>query len=262
MYRGGGCPVPRHKAAFLASAPCRMLVDDRNEGTDMHTDAVVDQASKRPVLLVVGAGRGVGAATACRFGREGWRVGLVARGRDRLDALAQDVCAAGVTVASEAADIRDPAAVQRALRRLSDALGAADAVCFSPLPDVERIKPVLQTTPEDLAASLELSVMGAAATVAAVLPAMRRRGNGTLLFTTGSGALRPSPERAASAITTTAQTVYIQLLRQALAPERIHVAHIAIAGAIGSGERHEPDAIAEQLWKSAHHPDRGFVAVE
>ncbi len=228
----------------------------------MLVDSAATQALDPPALFVVGAGPGVGGATARRFGREGWRVGLVARDAARLDALAQDVRAAGVTVASEAADIQDAAVLQRALRRLTDTLGAPTAVCFSPLPDVERIKPVVETTPADLAASLQLSLVGAAATVAAVLPVMRQRRNGTLLFTTGSGALRPSAERAASAVTTTAQTVYIRLLREALAPEGVHVAHIAIAGAVGYGQRHEPDAIAEQLWQSAHHLDRGFVALE
>lgn len=90
--------------------------------------------------------------------------------------------------------------------------------------------------PEDLSASLELNVVGASAAVGEVLPVMRGRGRGTLLFTTGSGALSPNPERAASGVTTTAATVYIEMLHDALAPEKIHVSHTVIVGPLGPGE--------------------------
>lgn len=62
------------------------------------------------------------------------------------------------------------------------------------------VKPVVETTAEDFAASLELGVVGAAAAVGQILPAMRERRRGTLLFTTGSAAITPNPERATSGV--------------------------------------------------------------
>jgi NADP-dependent 3-hydroxy acid dehydrogenase YdfG len=52
----------------------------------------------------------------------------------------------------------------------------------------------LGVTSDQVQASLELSVLGAVDVVQAVLPQMRRRGRGTLLFTTGGAAVAPSAE--------------------------------------------------------------------
>ena len=111
------------------------------------------------------------------------------------------------------------------------------------------IKPVLDTTADDLGAALELQVVGAATAVAEVLPDMRERARGTLLFTTGSAALTPSPERATSGVTYGAENVYVQMLHEALAPEGIHVNQTVIVGPIGPGKQHEPATVAESLWE-------------
>ncbi len=202
-----------------------------------------------PVVVVVGAGPGVGAALARRFGREGFGVGLVARNGTRLAAAALELESEGVSVAFATADARDAEGLGEALRDLAGRQGPADVLCFCPLPDVSLIRPVLETTSQDLVASLELVVGGAAAAVREVLPAMRRRGSGTMLFTTGSGALTPSHDRAASGVATTAATVYYRMLHDALAPKGIHVAHTVIAGAVGPGAQHEPAAVADHLWR-------------
>lgn len=200
-------------------------------------------------IVIVGAGPNLGLAVARRFGRGGLSVGLVARDRSRVDALTGELEADGIRAAAATADARRPDELRGALRELAARLGPTEVLCFSPLPDLGLIKPVLETTPEDLSASLELSVVGAAAAVGEVLPAMRERGRGTLLFTTGSGALSPNSDRAASGVTTSAQTVYVRMLHEALAPEAIHVAHTVVVGPLGPGERHEPAAVAEQLWR-------------
>ncbi len=199
-------------------------------------------------LVVVGAGPGVGAAVARRFGRERFHAGLIARNRGRLDQLVSELSAAGVHTAAAVADARRPDELRAALRELTALHGPPEVLCVSALPDVGLIKPVLETNPQDLLASWELGVGAAATATLAVVGAMREQGRGTLLFTTGSGGLTPSPDRAVSGVTTTAVTTYVRMLHDALADESVHVAHVAIVGPIGPGLRHEPAAVAEQLW--------------
>jgi NADP-dependent 3-hydroxy acid dehydrogenase YdfG len=105
-------------------------------------------------------------------------------------------------------------------------------------------------------ASLRLNVGGAAAAVESVLPGMLTAGRGSLLFTTGSAALTPDPARAASAVTTTAATTYIALLRQALDGSGVRVGHTVIVGPIDRDrdDAHHPDDVAADLW--AHHEGR------
>jgi short-subunit dehydrogenase len=198
---------------------------------------------------IVGAGPGVGASVARRFARAGHPVGLVARDPARLAALARILTADGIPTESCPADATDPAAVERALAVLAERQGPAEVLCFSPLPDVGLIKPVLETGADDLDRALALNVVGAAAAAQAVLPAMRTSGHGTLLFVTGGAVVHPNPDRAASAIVGSAQQTYAALLSQALADTPLHVAHLAVVGAVGTGLTHEPDTVADRLWQ-------------
>jgi NAD(P)-dependent dehydrogenase (short-subunit alcohol dehydrogenase family) len=111
-----------------------------------------------------------------------------------------------------------------------------------------------------MAAALELGVVGMAAAVGAVLPHMQDAGRGTLLFTTGSAAIRPNAQRATSAVANAAQGMYIKMLHEALAPVGIHALHAVIVGPIGADGGHDPDAIADVLWR-AHVERDGALAV-
>ena len=201
-------------------------------------------------LFVIGAGPGVGAAVARRFGREGHAVGLVARDRERLDAATRRLGEDGIGAAFAVADVRDVDAVRSAVDALEERLGPAEVLCVSPLPDVATIKAVVDTTAEDLRAALELGVVGTAAAVGQVLPAMRAAGRGTLLFTTGSAVLTPRPERASSGIVNAAQATYFRMLHDQLADEGVYALHTVIVGPIGEGG-HDPDEIAQEMWDAA-----------
>ncbi|WP_437583365.1 SDR family NAD(P)-dependent oxidoreductase [Paramicrobacterium sp. CJ85] len=198
--------------------------------------------------IIVGAGEGIGLSVARRFGRSGGKVGLVSRSAPNLVWLAEVLTADGIQVEWADADATRPDELRAALMTLIGRLGGVDVLCFSPLPDVDLIRPVLETSGDDFARALSLSVSGAAEAVAAVAPVMIEQGSGSILFTTGSGALRPTPERAASAVATAAETAYIGILHRELAPRSIRVAHLVIVGAVGPGKKHEPDAVADALW--------------
>ncbi|MBI5106589.1 MAG: SDR family NAD(P)-dependent oxidoreductase [Solirubrobacterales bacterium] len=201
-------------------------------------------------LFVVGAGPGVGTAVARRFGAAGHPVGLVARNADRLRTTTEQLAAGGVRSAFALADVRDPDAVRAAIDELEDRLGPAEALCVSPLPDVGTIKPVEDTTAEDLRDALALGVVGTTAAVGRVLPAMRAAGRGALLFTTGSAALTPTAARASSGIVNAAQSAYFRMLHDRLGAEGIYALHAVIVGPIGSGG-HDPADVAAAIWDAA-----------
>ncbi|MCE9572998.1 MAG: SDR family oxidoreductase [Deltaproteobacteria bacterium] len=78
------------------------------------------------VAIVTGASRGIGRAIALRFAGAGARVGLLARDRATLEAVAAEVQAAGGDAAIAIADVADPAAVAHAAAALTAALGPCD----------------------------------------------------------------------------------------------------------------------------------------
>ena len=65
----------------------------------------MDLELKDKVAIVTGGTQGIGKATAMRLGREGARVVIAARGRERLDAVAAEIRSAGGAVAAVQADV-------------------------------------------------------------------------------------------------------------------------------------------------------------
>ena len=82
--------------------------------------------SHHPVVIITGASSGIGRCTAGVFAREGWAVGLIARGLPGLQAAATDVRTAGTPAATAVADVTDPAALDAAADAIEAALGPAD----------------------------------------------------------------------------------------------------------------------------------------
>jgi short-subunit dehydrogenase len=66
-------------------------------------------------VAIVGAGPGLGAATARRFAAEGFEVALVSRRREHVDALAARLADDGVSARGYVADVRDADALESAL---------------------------------------------------------------------------------------------------------------------------------------------------
>ncbi|MFR0355547.1 SDR family NAD(P)-dependent oxidoreductase [Streptomyces sediminimaris] len=209
-------------------------------------------------IAVIGAGPGLGAAVARRFGREGFDVALVSRSRERTGALAADLADAGVTARGFAADVRDPEALAAALDTAQAKLGPIEVLQYSPVPQPEFMLPVLETTHNDLVGPVEFSVYGPVAAVRQVLPGMRALGRGTVLFVNGGTAAVPHPDRAGTSIAFAAESAYGHLLHDALAGEGIHVAQLVIPGAIVPGHpRKDPAVLADTLW-DMHRTRHGY----
>ncbi|MEV5106610.1 SDR family NAD(P)-dependent oxidoreductase [Streptomyces massasporeus] len=207
---------------------------------------------------LVGAGPGLGLATARRFGTAGHSVALLARSAEHLDDLVAELTADGIQARGYTADVLDPGSLTTALRRAAEDLGPVEVLQYSPVPRADFMKPVLDTTATDLDGPLAFSVKGPVTCVNAVLPGMRALGRGTLLFVNGGSAVRPHPDRAGTSIAFAGESAYVAMLHEALAPENIHATQLIVPGAIRPDAEHTgPAALAERLY--ALHTERdGF----
>jgi NAD(P)-dependent dehydrogenase (short-subunit alcohol dehydrogenase family) len=79
------------------------------------------------VAIVTGAGSGIGKAAALALLKEGYRVGLAGRRRERLDETASE-SGAGERVLVVPTDVADPAAVEALFARTRDAFGRLDVL--------------------------------------------------------------------------------------------------------------------------------------
>jgi NAD(P)-dependent dehydrogenase (short-subunit alcohol dehydrogenase family) len=207
-------------------------------------------------IAIVGAGPGLGAAVARRFGAEGFTVALVSRNQERLDQLAADLQADGVTARGYVADVRDPESLVAALDRAAEELGTIEVLEYSPIPQREFLRPVLETTLDDLTSAVEFSVLGPVTAVQQALPGMRSLGRGTVLFVNGGSGARPNPAVAGTSVAFAGESAYATMLHDVLAPENVHVGQLIIPGGIRPGHpTHDPDVLAGTLWRI--HTDRG-----
>lgn len=208
------------------------------------------------VFTIIGAGPGLGAAAARRFAREGFSVALISRSPEKLADLRKDLAAQGVEARGYAADARDAGGLRAALDAAASDLGPIEVLQYSPVPRPEFLRPVLETTVDDLAAATAFSILGPVAAVRAVLPGMEQLGRGTILLVNGSSAVTPNGNVAGTSTAFAGESAYGTMLHDALAPGGIHVGQLIIPGAIGGGDPlYAPDALADRLW--AIHVDRG-----
>lgn len=209
-------------------------------------------------FALVGAGPGLGLATARRFGSASHSVALLSRSAEHLENLTAELDRDGIRARGFTTDVLDPASLTTALQTAGETLGPIEILQYSPVPRADFMKPVLDTRADDLDAPLGFSVKGPVTCVNAVLPGMRALGRGTLLFVNGGSAVRPHPERAGTSIAFAAESAYARMLHEALAEENIHAAQLIIPGAIRPDAEHSsPEVLADRLY--AIHAERiGF----
>ncbi|MET7684308.1 SDR family NAD(P)-dependent oxidoreductase [Streptomyces sp. NPDC005423] len=209
-------------------------------------------------FALIGAGPGLGLATARRFGAAGHTVALIARDAEKLDGLTADLARDGIQARGYTADVLDIESLTAALYAVAAVLGPVEILQYSPVPQAHFMKPVLDTGADDLDAPLAFSVKGPVTAVNAVLPGMRELGRGTLLFVNGSSAVRPNPKVAGTSIAFAAESAYARMLHDTLAPENIHAAQLIIPGAIRPDAEHSsPDVLAQRLY-DIHTKRDGF----
>ena len=207
-------------------------------------------------IAIAGAGRGLGAAVARRFGAEGFDIALISRNQERVDALAADLTNEGLSARGYAASVRDTAALASALDRATQELGPIEVLEYSPVPQKEFLRPVLETTVADLAGAVEFSIYGSVTAVHQVLPGMRILGRGTVLFVNGGSGARPNPQVAGTSIAFAGEGAYAKMMHDLLAPENLHVGQLIIPGAITPGHpKNDPAVLADTLWGMHTHRD-------
>ena len=138
------------------------------------------------IIIVTGASRGIGAATAARLAREGATVVLTARDAKLLDSVARDI----PNAIARACDVSDYAAVEALAAETMNRFGRIDAL-INNAGVIEPIATVAASDPFSWARNIEINLTGAYNPIRAVLPRMIAAGGGTIVNVSSGAAMRP-----------------------------------------------------------------------
>jgi 3-oxoacyl-[acyl-carrier protein] reductase len=126
------------------------------------------------IVLITGASRGIGLATARAFAAEGCRVMLSARSPEALHAAEAALRAGGATVASAAADVTQPEDAARLVQATVAAFGGIDILVNNVGGSVGG-RSVADSTDDDWRATLEMNLLQTVRMMRLVLRHMRGR---------------------------------------------------------------------------------------
>lgn len=168
-------------------------------------------------VMVTGGSAGLGRAIALAFARRGCRVGLIARGRERLDEAAREVERAGGRALALPCDVADAAGVEEAAERLERAFGPIAVWVNSAMVTV--YAPVSRLTPAEVRRVTEVTYLGGVHGTMAALRRMERHGGGTIVQVGSALAYRAIPLQSAYCGAKAALRLFTDALRSELIHE-------------------------------------------
>ena len=212
------------------------------------------------VCVIVGAGPGNGLAFAKRFATDGYRVALVGRRREALEALAAEV-PGSVAVPGDAGD---PGSLGAAFAAIRDRVGPVDVLLYNA--GAGQWGNFEEVTPEGLEAGWRVNVLGLLVAGQAVVPDMLAKGAGAIVVTGATASLRGNVGTAAFAPAKAGQRSLAQSMARHLGPKGVHVGLVIVDGVVDLARTRarmadkpddfflKPAEIAEAVHFLAHQP--------
>lgn len=212
---------------------------------------------KKPVCAVVGIGPQNGASFARKFAAEGYAVALLSRKTQYSSELAAEIGSAR----AYACDVTDPDAVEAAFAAVRMDLGEVDVLIYNAgsglWGNIEEL------SANDFEQSWRINAMGAFLVSKQVIPSMKQKGAGTIIFIGATASLRGKPFTTAFAPAKASQRSLAQAMARHLWPNGIHVSLMIIDGGvktvnagtnIDAPEALNPDDIATTAYFLSQQP--------
>jgi short-subunit dehydrogenase len=178
------------------------------------------------VVLITGASSGIGRGLAVDLVARGAKVGLVARRKAILDEIVLEIGTGKIgneqsNVLAIPADVQKAESMRAAAERLQSEFGSVDVLIANA--GIGATNDAAELDADQLANVINVNVIGAANSVAAVVPQMVKRGSGHLVVISSLAAYRGLPKSAAYCASKAAVSAMFESLRLDLRPHGIDV---------------------------------------
>ncbi len=173
------------------------------------------------VVMITGASSGIGRALAIAIGRHGAKLGLIARRSEVIDEVVREVEAKGGKALALPADVQDADSLSAAANKLHADLGPIDVLIANA--GIGPTRDAADFSAAEVSEVINVNVIGASNSVAAVIPEMVERGSGQLVAISSLAAYRGLPRSAAYCASKAAVSAFFESLRLDLEPRGIDV---------------------------------------
>jgi NADP-dependent 3-hydroxy acid dehydrogenase YdfG len=213
---------------------------------------------KNPVALVTGVGPGTGAAIARRFSRGGYSVAMLARNRERLTRLKDEI----PNSHAYQCDVTNEAQLDTTIEAIRSELGAPKVLIHNAVGGA--FGNFMEIDPKVLNQNFQVNTMALLYLARRLAPAMVEAGEGAIIASGNTSALRGKASFAGFAPTKAAQRILAEAIARDLGPKGVHVAYVVIDAVIDLEWTRKmfpkapdeffitPAAIAEEVWHVAH----------
>jgi 3-oxoacyl-[acyl-carrier protein] reductase len=171
---------------------------------------------KDKIALVTGSSRGIGAAIAALFAREGAKVALHGRDAEALSAVLADIMQAGGEAIYVTADVTKFTDIEAMRRQIEREFGPVDILVTNAGGSFTTPGPLEQTREEEWRASIDGNLTATFLTIKSFLPRMKESRSGNVITVSSAAARRPHPM---SPIAYAAAKAGIEVLTQDLAAQ-------------------------------------------
>jgi NAD(P)-dependent dehydrogenase (short-subunit alcohol dehydrogenase family) len=245
-------------ASFIVDLLIRPQSNSTNHASLEIEEKEIPMSDTKPVVIVTGVGPGTGAAIVRRFAHGGYAVAMLARNRDRLTMLEREISGAH----AYQCDVTDEAKLDATIEAVRAGLGVPKVLIHNAVGGA--FGNFMQIDPEILNRNFQVNTMALLHLARRLAPAMVAAGEGAIVASGNTSALRGKAGFAGFAPTKAAQRILAESIAREVGPKGVHVAYVLIDAVIDLEWTRKrwpdapdaffikPAAIAEEIWHVAH----------
>jgi short-subunit dehydrogenase len=199
---------------------------ERNLDPDLFRERSLSSVVGNKVVVITGASSGIGRETALKVGEAGANVILVARTREKLEEVANEIEELGGEAHAHPADLSDPDDLDRVTAEILEQHERVDILVNNAGRSIRRSVKYQYDRFHDFQRTMNLNYFGALKMILAFLPGMRERKSGHIINISSYSVQMNTPRFAAYAASKQALDQFSRCIASEIIEDRVHITTI------------------------------------
>jgi short-subunit dehydrogenase len=207
----------------------------------------------KQTFVAAGIGPGLGMGVARKFGKEGFRIAMISRSKEKQRGYIEELNALGIEAHSFIGDMYSDVDIGRAFAEIKSRFGTIDVLNYSPQPplvkDLHDWMPLTMPR-EELMRKLQICFLSGVTCIEQVVHDMVARGKGTIITTATTSAIEPIMTLTPLSLGFAALRNYMHSLNQAVQDKGVHAGVMVLGLLVEKGDPYgDPDVLAEKYYE-------------